>query len=116
VQRRFGSAQQAVWRVARAVVRLPERHAGEPFHGFAHVCGGVDVKTPLRYGLANISVEHEVAAVALRHQHPLFARQPLRLAHAEEALDLFVHAADGQHVAKGVERTGDGDALPQRHA
>ena len=74
----------------------------------------MDVKAPLRHRLHHALVQHQVAAVAGRHQHALLAIQTQQFAAAEIALDFFVDAAHRQQFAVLVDGTRHGNALTQR--
>ena len=75
----------------------------------------IDVETSVRDRLDCLRVEHQVGDVGARHQHALRAGQADRLAHAIEALDLLVGAADRLHRSVLIDRTGDRQVLANRH-
>src|SRR5208283_5277233 len=62
-----------------------------------------------------LRIEHEVRYVGARHQHALRAGQTDRLAHAIEALDLLVDAANRLHGAVLIDRPRHRQVLPKRY-
>ena len=77
---------------------------------------GPQVKAPLRHGLHDARLQHQVALVARRDEHTVAAVQTVLYAQVEPAFNLFIQAAYGQYVAMLVESTGNGNVLQQRHA
>ena len=75
----------------------------------------MDVEQPPLDGGDHLAVEHQVPAVATRHEHALVAVQPGRGADPEIPLDLLVDAAHRQHLAVLVERSGHRQPLAERH-
>ena len=67
------------------------------------------------HGVDDVFVQHQVIRVALGDDDTLVALEAPFLANPEEALDLFVHAADRLHVAFLVDRTCHGDVLLDGH-
>ena len=84
--------------MGRVAIRfqLTKRPTCEQRQAIAHLVGHVDVKAPLRHRLHHALVQHQVAAVAGWHQHPLLAIQAQQFTASEITLDLFVDAAHRQ--------------------
>ena len=91
-------------------------HAGQNLYSLVDRADRVNVEAAVRDRLDCLRVEHQVGDVGARQQHALRAAQADRLAHAIEAFDFLVGAADRLHRAVLIDRTGDGQVLAQRHA
>lgn len=90
-------------------------HAGQQGHAVGDMVHGPDVEAPAAATASQTSSASIRWQAVARDQDALVAVQPSRRADAEKS-SIFVDAADGQHLAEGVDGAGDGDALPQRQA
>ena len=109
----FGQAQlhqviERAGRVDAVLVGLACRQPGEQFQRLLDMLDGIDVEFALARGIHHRLLEHQVAQIAARDDHALFAAQAAFFAQLEETLDLFAHPADGLHLAVLVDRAGDG--------
>ena len=91
-------------------VEVPERDR------LVDVTHGIDGKPAVIHGVHNLFTQHQVLDVVSRDDDAVTAIQSAALADLEEALDLFVDAANGLHLAELVDRSGHGQGLLQRQA
>ena len=74
----------------------------------------VDGETALGASFHDVVAQHQMLRVGGWYQHALRSRKSARGADVEEALDLLVDAADRLNLAVLVDRTRDGEILPER--
>ena len=71
------------------------------------------MKLPLAHRLNDICPQHQITHVGCRDHDSLPTGQALHTADIKKPLDLFVHAANGLHLAPLVHRACHGEVLAQ---
>src|SRR5690606_39274088 len=90
------------------------RSAGKKLHRLVQMLDRIDREASFLAGFHYFVSQHEVLDVRLGDQDPLSSCQTPLAAKIEEALDLFVDAANRLDLAELVDRSGDCKILAQR--
>ena len=94
---------------------LTSAQARQALDALMHILNRVNVEFSLTHGIDDRLAQHEILHITFGNQHPLFARQPPRVAEFKETLNLLIDSTNSLHLSELTQCTGDGKGLPYGH-